>query len=125
VYGLDVVGVDSDGSRVNHLTQEGLSVVEGDASDAELWTRLRGRDNIRIAVIAMPRHGANLAAVHTLRNCGFEGTIAAVARYEDEVRQAHTYGADAAFNVYAGAGLELADQVARLVDGIELQPRRA
>ena len=122
-YSLDVVGVDSDGTRVNKLTDEGLAVVEGDASDAELWTRLRGKDNIRIAIIAMPRHGANISAVHTLRNSGFEGTIAAVARYDDEVRQAHTYGADTAFNVYAGAGLELADQVTRLVDGIEENPR--
>ncbi len=122
-YSLDVVGVDSDGTRVNKLIDQGVSVVEGDASDAELWTRLRGKDNIRIAIIAMPRHGANISAVHTLRNSGFEGAIAAVARYEDEVGQANTYGADTAFNVYAGAGLELADQVTRLVHGIEENPR--
>lgn len=121
-YSLDVVGVDSDGTRVVKLREQGVSIVEGDASDAEFWTRLRGKDNIRIAIIAMPRHGANISAVRALRESGFDGTIAAVARYEDEVHQAHKDGADTAFNVYAGAGLELADQVTRLVGGIEMNP---
>jgi hypothetical protein len=37
--------------------------------------------------------------------------VAAVARYDDEVQWAKDHGVDIAFNVYAGAGLELADQV--------------
>lgn len=122
-YGLKVVGVDADGGRVQQLRNAGLVAVEGDASDAEFWNRLRSRDKIRIAIVAMPRHGANLSAVRALRKHGFTGKIAAVARYDDEVNQAHEDGASAAFNVYAGAGLELADQVTRLVDGIEADPR--
>ena len=113
-YGLMVVGIDNDGPRVTKLADQGLNVVEGDASDLDFWRRRRHRDALQIAILAMPRHGANLAAVRLLRAQGFTGTIAAVARYDDEVRQALRDGADAAFNVYAGAGLELADQVARL-----------
>ncbi|WP_168582551.1 cation:proton antiporter family protein [Gephyromycinifex aptenodytis] len=110
-YGMKVTGVDTDSTRVERLSEEGRCVVEGDASDAEFWNRLIGRDTVRFAVVAMPRHGANLSAVRALREGGFTGPIAAVARYNDEVAQALTDGADAAFNVYTGAGLELADQV--------------
>ncbi|BBY91857.1 hypothetical protein MGALJ_15260 [Mycobacterium gallinarum] len=66
---------------------------------------------MRIAVLAMPRHGANVTALACLRESGFDGRVAAVARYDDEVQWAKEHGVDIAFNVYAGAGLELADQV--------------
>ncbi len=116
-YGMRVVGVDNDGARVERLARQGLAVVEGDASDSEFWRRLARRDQVRFAILAMPRHGANISAVQALRENGFTGTIAAVARYEDEVEQAKRDGADAAFNVYTGAGLELADQVMRIDAG--------
>lgn len=111
-YGLRVVGVDYDGPRIHRLEEAGLHVIEGDATDLDFWNRMRRSDSVRIAVLAMPRHGANVTALECLRESGFGGKTAAVARYEDEVKWAKDHGVDTAFNVYAGAGLELADQVA-------------
>lgn len=113
LYGLKVVGVDYDGPRVATMIEEGRRVIEGDATDLEFWNRLRNSKSARIAVLAMPRHGANVTALECLRESGFGGSVAAVARYDDEVHWAREHGVDTAFNVYAGAGLELADQVAR------------
>ncbi|OZD10283.1 potassium transporter Kef [Rhodococcus sp. 06-235-1A] len=110
-YGLDVVGVDYDGPRIRRLADQGLRVIEGDATDLDFWHQLRHSESVRIAVLAMPRHGANVTALACLRESGFSGTVAAVARYDDEVQWAKEHGVDIAFNVYAGAGLELADQV--------------
>ncbi|MGU3501700.1 cation:proton antiporter domain-containing protein [Mycobacterium sp. C31M] len=110
-YGFPVVGVDYDGRRIQRLRDEGFNVVEGDATDLDFWHRLRRSDSARIAILAMPRHGANVTALECLRESGFSGTVAAVARYDDEVAWAKEHGVDIAFNVYAGAGLELADQV--------------
>lgn len=110
-YGYRVVGVDYDGRRIQRLAEEGLRVVEGDATDLDFWHRLRHSESARIAILAMPRHGANVTALDCLRESGFSGTVAAVARYDDEVAWAREHGVDIAFNVYAGAGLELADQV--------------
>jgi len=111
-YGLRVVGVDYDGPRIQRLAAEGLRVIEGDATDLYFWNQLRRSDSVRIAVLAMPRHGANVTALECLRESGFSGKVAAVARYDDEVQWAKEHGVGIAFNVYAGAGLELADQVA-------------
>ncbi|MEU3474082.1 cation:proton antiporter family protein [Rhodococcus sp. NPDC006774] len=110
-YRLDVVGVDYDGPRIRRLADQGLRVIEGDATDLDFWNQLRHSESVRIAVLAMPRHGANVTALACLRESGFSGTVAAVARYDDEVQWAKEHGVDIAFNVYAGAGLELADQV--------------
>ncbi|MBX7433140.1 cation:proton antiporter [Mycobacterium sp. Y57] len=111
-YGLRVVGVDYDGPRIGRLKESGLNVIEGDATDLDFWNRMQRSDSVRIAVLAMPRHGANVTALECLRVSGFSGQVAAVARYDDEVQWAKDHGVDIAFNVYAGAGLELADQVA-------------
>ncbi|ULE34691.1 cation:proton antiporter family protein [Mycobacterium sp. IDR2000157661] len=111
-YGLRAVGVDYDGPRIERLAAEGLRVIEGDATDLDFWNRLQRSGSVRIAVLAMPRHGANVTALECLRESGFSGQVAAVARYNDEVEWARDHGVDIAFNVYAGAGLELADQVA-------------
>ncbi|MFV0457239.1 MAG: cation:proton antiporter [Actinomycetales bacterium] len=113
LYGLRVLGVDYDGARVQWLCDEGRRVVEGDATDLDFWNRLKRSDSVRIAVLAMPRHGSNITALECLRESGFTGQVASVARYEDEVEWARRHGVTTAFNVYAGAGLELADQVAR------------
>ncbi|MGW0160168.1 cation:proton antiporter domain-containing protein [Mycobacterium sp. NPDC003323] len=110
-YGLRVIGVDYDGRRIARLAAEGLNVIEGDATDLDFWHRLRHSESARSAILAMPRHGANVTALDCLRESGFTGTVAAVARYDDEVAWAREQGVDIAFNVYAGAGLELADQV--------------
>lgn len=111
-YGRRVVGVDYDGPRIGRLAADGLRVIEGDATDLDFWHQMRRSGSVRIAVLAMPRHGANVTALECLRESGFSGKVAAVARYDDEVQWAKDHGVEIAFNVYAGAGLELADQVA-------------
>ncbi len=111
-YRLRVGGVDYDGPRIERLLADGLRVVEGDATDLDFWNQMRRSGSVRIAVLAMPRHGANVTALACLRESGFDGKVAAVARYDDEVQWAKDHGVGIAFNVYAGAGLELADQVA-------------
>lgn len=121
-YGLRVVGVDYDGARVEWLQGRGMHVIEGDATDLDFWNRLRRSDSVRIAVLAMARHGSNITALDCLRESGFSGKVASVARFEDEVQWAREHGVTTAFNVYAGAGLELADQVARAAGHVTDDP---
>jgi len=115
-YRMRVVGVDYDESRIQRLTDRGVRVIEADATDLDFWVRLRRSDSVRHAVLAMPNHSANVVALECLRKSGFRGQVASAARYEDEVHWATDNGIGIAFNVYAGAGLELADQVAAAVE---------
>lgn len=117
LHGLRVLGVDYDDARVAVHQREGRRVVLGDATDLDFWNRMRRSDTVRTAVLAMHEHGANVTALDCLRESGFHGRVATVARYQDEVRWARDHGVDAAFHVYAGAGLELADQAAQLALG--------
>lgn len=112
-YGFEVLGVDYDDVRVKVHQSEGRRVVLGDATDLDFWRRLTHSESVTMAVLAMHEHGANVTALECLRESGFDGEVAAVARYQDEVAMAREHGVGIAFNLYSGAGLELADQVAR------------
>jgi threonine dehydrogenase-like Zn-dependent dehydrogenase len=115
-HGLQVLGVEHDAHRVARLRNEGLDVVEADATDADFWERITRAGEVRIAILAMPFHGSNLEALDRLIDSGFEGTVAAVAQYDDEMQEIRARGVQATFQLYSGAGVALADSAAEWVE---------
>lgn len=114
-YGLSVVGVEHDRTRVAALEDEGYEVVRADATDLEFWTRVQRAGRVKVAVLAMPFHNANLIALTRLQAAGFTGKVAAVARYDDDVAELQRHGADAVFHLYGSAGFALADHAAEVL----------
>lgn len=110
VYGLSVVGVENAPSRADRLRQRGFEVVSGDATDPEFWARLKRTGEVRLAVLAMPFHDSNRQAMARLDASDFGGTVAAIAQYDDQIDELVRLGADAAFQLYDGAGVELAER---------------
>ncbi|WP_125774401.1 cation:proton antiporter family protein [Antribacter gilvus] len=118
-YGLSVLGVEHDPVRVAALQADGFAVVQADATDIEFWARVRSAGHVRLAVLAMPFHAANLIALAQLRAGGFEGPVAAIARYDDDAVELERHGADAVFHLYGTAGTALADNAAEAVFGYD------
>ncbi|MFE5341168.1 cation:proton antiporter [Isoptericola sp. NPDC056578] len=112
VHGLSVMGVEHDRTRVAALRDEGIAVVPADATDSEFWARVKRAGQVRLAVLAMPFHKANLIALARLRAVGFAGRVAAIARYDEDAAELRRHGADAVFHLYGAAGAELADRAA-------------
>jgi predicted Kef-type K+ transport protein len=110
-HGLAPVGIESSHERAAELQQRGLHVVEGDATDPELWADGPFCD-VSLVLLAMPFHGNNLDALSQLRRNGFLGTVAVVAQYDDDLAQAVEAGAQTGLQLYDGAGAELADRAA-------------
>ncbi|GAA1990565.1 cation:proton antiporter [Isoptericola halotolerans] len=111
-YGLHVVGVEHDEQRVAALREQGVDVVLADATDLEFWARVKRAGHVRMAVLTMPFHNANLIALSRLQEAGFDGQVAAIARYDDDAAELRRHGADAVFHLYGAAGAELADRAA-------------
>jgi predicted Kef-type K+ transport protein len=109
-FGDAVIGIDFDSAEVARLQEAGYSVVRGDATDLAFWQRL-DRARVRLVMLAMPRHAANLAASTLLVESGYRGTIAAVAGFDDEVAELERAGVHAAFNSYREAGAGFAEDV--------------
>ena len=111
--GLRVLGIEHDERRVAGLRARGLEVVAGDASDSALWQRLVAVRSLRTVVLAMPFHHANLDALRVVRARHFTGTVAAVARYDDEVEELLEGGADTVLHIYSASGLAIAEAALR------------
>lgn len=108
-YGLRVIGVETSRDRYDQLRAEGLTLVQGDATDPDLWVE-RDFSGLTMVVLAMPFHGNNLDALAQLRSAGFDGTVAVVAQYDDHLHEALDSGAETGIQLYDGAGAELADR---------------
>ncbi len=117
--GHGLVGVETDRDKVERLQLQGWNVVHGDATDSDFWRRaVRPSANIRAVLLAMPDHDANMYALEMIRSAGFQGFVAAMARYQDEIEPLCEAGCHLAFDVYeeAGAGFaaDIAEEVAPL-----------
>ncbi|CAM2931176.1 cation:proton antiporter family protein [Actinomyces slackii] len=104
---IPIMGVDNDADKVERLAAQGLNVIEGDATDTDFWQRL-GAGSVRIAVLAMPEPGANLAVLDWIEHHEFAGEVLAVARYKDEAREMRRRGVSTVINIYEGVGKALA-----------------
>jgi glutathione-regulated potassium-efflux system ancillary protein KefC len=105
------IGFDRDAAQVKSHRSAGRNVVLADATDSDLWERLQLRDGIDLVILAMPKHGANLHAAETVRRHGYKGVLAAVAKFDDEVKELKAMGVDTAFDLYSEAGAGFANHV--------------
>jgi len=112
LYGNTVVGVDFNAETVRRLRQEGRNVMHGDPSDADFWELVERVPSIELVMLTLPTLTANLEALGQLREIGFDGGIAATARYADEEDRLRAAGATIVFNIYAEVGNGFAGHVA-------------
>ena len=111
-----VVGVDIDKERVETLRAAGNNVVRGSVTDPDFWERFHiDYTRVGLVMLAMPSHLENLYAAGQLRNLGYRGRLAAIARYPDEVAALQAAGVDSAFNLYAEAGAGFAEDVSAVL----------
>lgn len=116
-YGNVILGVENNGDKAPLLREQGMNVLEGDATDTDFWDKVILSHQVQLVILAMPHHSGNLYAIDKLRSHGFHGKIAAIVRFEDDIASLREQGVDAVFNVYDEAGSGFARHVIR-----QLQP---
>ena len=110
--GLPMIGIDSDAEKVAENQAAGRTVILGDATDSDFWERIRDEHRkIRVIMLAMPEHRANMYALEQIKAAGFNGYVAALAQYTDHAEALQEAGADIAFNAYADAGAGFAAEI--------------
>jgi hypothetical protein len=106
-----VIGFDRDAAQVESHRSADRNVVLADATDSDFWERVQLKDGIDLVILAMPKHSANLHAAETVRRHGYKGVVAAVAKFDDEVKELKAMGVDTAFDLYSEAGAGFANHV--------------
>jgi len=110
--GEQVLGVDYDEDTVKRLKASNRHVIHGSATDPDFWNRMHlDFDSVSLILLAMPNARENLYAARQLRDAGYAGKVAAVAKYADEIEELKQAGVHAAFNLYAEAGAGFAEHV--------------
>lgn len=110
-YGDNVLGFDYNEENVASHQAAGRKVIFGDPTDPDFWSRLK-RDNqtpVKVILLAMSKHSANIAAVQSLRSLGFTGCITTIGQFDDQVEELRGAGATDSFNIYSHAGVGFAD----------------
>jgi Trk K+ transport system NAD-binding subunit len=111
-FGHVVSGIDFNPETVAAQLEAGRCVNEGDLMDPDFWRRLPAPQGVvKLVVLALSNLDAMLYAAGKLKEIGYRGDVAAVARYDDEVEALRAAGVNTAFNIYDEAGAGLAAHV--------------
>jgi predicted Kef-type K+ transport protein len=112
-----VIGIDFDEETVKKHLEAGRKVLLGDPTDHDFWAKTRQHGKkIRMVLLTLPEHTANMLAVTQMNAMKFTGSIAATAKFDDEVEALKEAGVHAAYNFYSEAGLGFAEHVCRSLD---------
>lgn len=114
-YGDRVLGFEENEAKSVVHVKDGRRVLVGDASDRDLWQRLP-QGQINKVILALSNHSETLLVTELLRECGFSGVIAAVAKFDDDLEELKAMGV-IAFNYYAEAGAGFAEHVVKHLEG--------
>ncbi|MEE4146399.1 MAG: cation:proton antiporter family protein [Halieaceae bacterium] len=121
-YNLRVCGVDTDKTKMAQHEAAGRKVIYGDAEDADFWEGVQ-TTRYKLVMFTMPSLSEMIDAVKQLRLSGYQGKVAAVAKYEDEREAMKAAGADVVFNYYAEAGAGFAEHtLSNLLDILPQKP---
>ena len=109
LVGDNVWGMDADRSRIEKFQNKGMHVLYGDGEDADLWGKM-DTHKIKLVLMALPSIDDILNITEQLHSAGYQGEIAAIARFPDEHDQLVAGGIDKVFNFYTEAGLGFAEE---------------
>lgn len=107
-----VLAVDYNKKTVEKHKLAGRHVIWGDATDYDFWRKI-DLPKIKIIMLTMSKHQANLLALQEIKASGFNGPVTATARFEDERLELEEAGATAAYNIFSEAGSGYADHVCK------------
>ncbi|WP_375750798.1 cation:proton antiporter [Vibrio sp. HN007] len=110
-YGSICLGIEVHKEAAVQHAEEARNVICEDATDPDFWERILDTGNVKLVLLAMPHHQGNQLALSMLTNKGYQGQIAAIAEYQDQVESLYEQGISAAFNIYREAGSGFARHV--------------
>ena len=110
-----VWGLDAEQEKIAWLNEQGVQAYCGDAEDAFFWERV-DLARLELVLLALPNVVDSISITKQLKLAGYQGKIAAIARYDDERAQLEEHGIDKVFNFYSEAGVGFADESLALLE---------
>ena len=116
-YGRTIIGIDSCAETVDMHLEQGRHAALADVTDPDFWRKLpQEQANIKLLLLTIPNITSQLYIIERLKERGYQGELAAMAQYEDEVEILKEAGVHTSFNVFSEAGIGLASHICRELD---------
>ncbi len=110
-YNNRLVGVDIDAATVTNQCANNRNVILGDPSDPDFWERINKSHRLNLVLLTLPKFNTTMAVVKLLKESGYNGQIAATAKFPDEIEMLTAAGVHTVFNMYTEAGAGFATHV--------------
>ncbi|MDU0355099.1 hypothetical protein RS130_15395 [Paraglaciecola aquimarina] len=86
----------------------------GDGEDVELWQNM-DLTGVKLVLLALPSIEDICNITEQLNHAKYQGKIASIARYEDEIEPLLAAGSDKVFNFFTEAGTGFAEESLQLI----------
>jgi Trk K+ transport system NAD-binding subunit len=107
---IQVVGLDSDPSKVEILKQQKINIEFADAEDPLFWQGLN-MGEVSAVILSMSDLESKMIAARKLRERGFRGKIVSHSLYPEEADKINQAGADITYLTMSQAGVGLAEHL--------------
>lgn len=97
--------------------QLGNNVIQGDATDLNFWQRINMSDNLPLIILATPSHATHMRVIEQLDEIHCSIKIAAISRFDDEMKELTDAGVKVVFNLYEEAGFGFANHTFNQIYG--------
>lgn len=118
MVGQKVWGMDADPTRVALLKDKGFQAMVGDGEDVDLWENM-DLSHIQLILLALPSIDDICNITEQLQHAHYQGKIASIARYEDQILPLVEAGSDKVFNFFTEAGTGFAEESLQLLPHYE------
>lgn len=119
-YGKKVLGLDYNRDIVESNKKTGRNIIQDDATDIEFWDKVQkskfNNAQVKMVLLCMEDHKSNIYAVNRLQRIKFDGLIASIASYPDEIKTLKTMGIDLVFDLKTEAGVGFANHICENMD---------
>jgi len=104
-----VLGIDINLDVIEKKKALGYNVIQGDVTDLNFWQRINMSDNLPLIILVTPSHATHMSVIHQLDKIHCSIKVAAISRYDDEIKELTDAGVEVVFNLYEEAGFGFAN----------------
>ena len=113
----NVLGIDINLDVIEKKKSLGYHVIQGDATDLNFWQRVSMSANLPLVILVTPSHATHMSVINQLKEIHCNIKVAAISRYDDEMKELHDAGVEVVFNLYEEAGFGFANHTHNQIYG--------
>jgi len=106
-----VLGIDINLNTINKHEADGYNVLQGDVNDLNFWQRINMSKNLPLVILTTPNHSTHMHVIEQLNQIHCNIQVAAISRYDDELKELQAAGVQVVFNLYEEAGFGFAEHI--------------